>query len=65
MTRIVLNVSDERKVDMLLSLLGDLDYVDVHAEITEKVWNGYLPVFDNPVYIPGFKMFSREELHER
>jgi len=64
MTRIVLNVSDEQKANILLSLFSDLDYVEARAETAEKVWEGYLPVFDNPVFIPGFKMFSREDLYE-
>ena len=65
MTRIVLNVKDERKASILLSLFNDLDYVDAHAETFEKVWEGDLPVFNNPVNIPGFKMYSREELYEQ
>jgi len=65
MTRIVLNVEDEKKAHMLLSLFSDLDYVDAHTETDEKVWIGDLPVFANPVSIPDFKMFSREDLNER
>jgi len=43
-TRIVLNVKDERKASILLSLFNDLDYVDAQAETFEKVWEGDLPV---------------------
>jgi len=31
----------------------------------EKIWRGDLPVLDNPVYLPGFTMFTKEELNER
>ena len=65
MARIVLDIRDEQKAGLLLALLGDLDYVDVHEETNEKIWIGNLPVFESPVFIPGFKMFSREELYEQ
>ena len=65
MSRIILNIKDEQKATRLLALLGDLDYVDARADNNEKVWIGRLPVFDNPIHIPGFKMFTREEFHER
>lgn len=64
MTRIVLNVQDEQKANLLLTLFRDLAYVEAQAEITEKVWKGDLPVFVNPVFIPDFTMFSRDELYE-
>ena len=65
MARIVLNVKDEHKVELLLSLFSDLDYIDAETVTIEKVWTGDLPVLANPVFIPGFTMFSREELNER
>jgi hypothetical protein len=46
-------------------MFGDLDYVEAKIEDIEKVWRGHLPAFDKPSTIPGFKMFTREELHER
>jgi len=64
MTRIVLDVQNEQKVNLLLSLFRDLDYVDAQTENIEKVWNGDLPALVNPVSIPDFTMFSREELYE-
>lgn len=65
MPRIILDVQDEQKAKLLLTLFNDLAYVDARAEDNEKIWTGHLPVFDNPIHIPGFKMFTREELHER
>ena len=65
MARIILSIRDEQKAKRLLALLGDLDYVDTQVEDTEKKWEGYLPVFDSPVFVPGFTMFTREALHER
>ena len=65
MARIILNIHDEQKAKRLLALLGDLDYVDAQVETTEKVWKGHLPVFDNPIHVEGFKMYSREELYDR
>ena len=65
MARIVLDIKDDQKVELLLSLFGDLDYVEAQEETAEKIWEGSLPVFEDPVFIPGFSMFSREELYER
>lgn len=65
MARIVLRIRDEQKAKRLFELLGDLDYVDAHVEDTEIIWEGYLPVFDHPVFIPGFTMYAREALYER
>ena len=60
MTRIVLDVQNEQKANLLLSLFHDLDYVIAHTEKIEKVWEGNLPTLANPVFIPGFTVFSRE-----
>ena len=65
MSRIILSIRDEQKAQRLLAHLRDLDYVETQVESTEKIWKGDLPVFDNPISIPGFTMYSREELHER
>ena len=65
MARIILNIRDEQKAKRLLAHLGDLDYVDTMIEKDEKVWTGALPVFDNPLHVKDFKIYSREELHER
>ena len=65
MSKIILNIKDENKAKHLLALLSDLDYVEAEEESGEKIWKGTLPVFDDPVYIPGFTMFPREELYER
>jgi len=64
MTRIVLDVQSEQKANLLLSLFRDLDYVDAQTEKIEKVWEGNLPALTNPVFIPDFTMFSREELYD-
>ncbi len=65
MSRIILNIRDEQKAKYLLALLGDLDYVDAKLDDTEKIWKGYLPVFDKPLTKSGFTMYTREELNER
>ena len=65
MRRLVLDVLDDRKAEALLTLIHDLDYVKAREDSHEKIWTGYLPVFDNPVHVEDFKMFTREELHER
>ena len=65
MSRIVVNIQDEQKAKRFFALLGDLDYVDAQVEVIEKIWSGKLPVFDNPIAIPDFTMFSREELYEQ
>ena len=65
MTRIVLNVKDEQKANLLLSLFHDLEYVDAKAETTEKIWLGDLPVLENPISVPDFMMYTREQLYER
>ncbi|MCL1835824.1 MAG: hypothetical protein FWG48_06640 [Oscillospiraceae bacterium] len=63
--RIIVDIQDEQKAERLFALLCDLDYVDAQVEGTEIIWGGHLPVFDDPVYIPGFTMFAREELYDR
>jgi len=65
MAQIVLNVENEQKASLLLSLFQDLDYVEVETKSTEKVWLGDLPILENPIFVPDFKMYSREELYER
>lgn len=65
MKRIVLSIQDDQKAETLLALLHDLSYVEARVEDVEKVWKGDLTVFDNPINIPDFKMYTREELHER
>jgi hypothetical protein len=65
MAQIVLNVENEQKANLLLSLFHDLDYVEVETKSSEKVWLGDLPVLKKPISVPDFKMYSKEELYER
>ncbi|MCL1807780.1 MAG: hypothetical protein FWG31_08770 [Oscillospiraceae bacterium] len=65
MTKVVLNIRDDKKAESLLSLLRELPFVDTQIEETLKVWDGCLPMLDSPVSDPDFKFFSREELYER
>jgi len=65
LTRIVLDVLDDHKVEPLRVLLRDLSYVEMHADETLKVWDGSLKAIDNPVTVGNFRKYSREELHER
>ena len=65
MSRIILNIKDEQKARRLLAHLRDIDYVETQEESSEKIWKGDLPVFDSPISVPGFTMYTREELHER
>jgi hypothetical protein len=60
--QIVLDVTDENKAKTLISFLGDLSYVNIQSETNLKVWDG---IRIDPVKVDNFKMFSREELHER
>jgi hypothetical protein len=66
MARIVLNVLDDEKAESLIVLLRGLSYIDVQVEDNMKIWNGSdLRALDNPVSVSDFKIYSREELHER
>ena len=65
MTKIILNISDERKVDTLLSFICDLPYIEVQTDHIPKKWKGQLSALDNPVHVSEFRVFTREELHER
>ena len=65
MSRIVLNIRDETKVETLLTVMRDLPYVEAQIDVTPKKWCGSLSALDNPIQISGFKKFTREELHER
>ena len=63
--RVVLDIYDEKKAEALLTLLQDLSYVDAQTDSGLKKWPGNLSVFDNPIYVEDFRIYSREELHER
>ncbi|GHV50842.1 hypothetical protein FACS1894216_03760 [Synergistales bacterium] len=67
MTRIVLNVLDEQKAEPLMILLRDLSYIAVQDDYDNglKTWDGSLKVLDNPITVNDFRVYSREELHER
>ena len=65
MTKVVLNIRDDKKAESLLNLLRELPFVDTQVEESPKVWDGHLPMLDSPVSDPNFKFFSREELYER
>jgi hypothetical protein len=63
--RVILNIHDEKKAEALLVLLRDLSYIDTQVDDNLKKWPGKLPVFNNPIYVEDFKIYSREELHAR
>ena len=65
LTRIVLNVWDDHKVEPLRILLRDLSYVEIQTDELPKVWDGSLKAIDNPITVGNFRTYSREELHER
>ena len=65
MRRVILDIHDDIKAESLLVLLRDLTYVDAQEDDGLKKWKGNLSVFENPIYVQDFKMYSREELHER
>ena len=65
MAKIVLDVRDEKKIELLMAFMRDLPYVDAQIDSVPKKWKGHLSALDNPIHIPGFRAFSREELHER
>jgi hypothetical protein len=58
--QIVLDITDEQKAKLLISLLKDLSYVNIQSETNLKVWKG---IQVEPVKIDNFKKFSREELY--
>jgi hypothetical protein len=66
MKRVTLDINDDRKAELLLLLLRDLSYVSAVTENGLKAWTGKLPVLDAPIRAGAdYKMYSREELHER
>lgn len=65
MTKVVLNIHDDKKAESLLALLQDLSYVDAQIDGGAKKWPGRLSVFSDPIDVKDFKVYSREELHER
>ena len=65
LTRIVLNVLDDRKVESLRVLLCDLSYVEIQVDEFPKIWNCSFKAMDNPISVGDFRTYSREELHER
>ena len=66
MTRIVLDIQDDERVGVVLSLVQNLEFVVANVSVgQEKVWTGNLPVFCDPVKLPEFRKYTREELHDR
>jgi len=65
MKNVVIQIYDDRKAEVLLEMLGGLEYVDIHMADGLKVWDGRLPAIDKPVYLDDFRIFTRDELHER
>jgi hypothetical protein len=67
MAKIMLNVSDEQKAESLMVLLRDLSYIDVQEVIDDglKTWDGTIAALNHPITIGDFKIYSKEELHER
>ena len=64
LTKIVLDVLDDHKVEPLGVLLRDLSYVEVQVDESLKIWNGGLKAIENPISVGNFRTYSREELHE-
>ncbi|MCL2055329.1 MAG: hypothetical protein FWG90_12990 [Oscillospiraceae bacterium] len=63
-----ISIADETKATRLLALLSDLSYVIVTEqdqnqgkEQSEKRFS----LMNNPLSVENFRLFSREELHER
>jgi len=42
-----------------------LTVLDEPASKSRKKWTGNLSALDNPIQVSDFRVFSREELHER
>jgi hypothetical protein len=59
--------ADEQKAESLMVLLRDISFIDVH-EIRDdglKIWDGAIAALDCPIVAGDFKIYSKEELHER
>jgi hypothetical protein len=65
MRRIMLEINDDSKVDSLISIFADLPFVTAHVLDDKKAWSGELLGLRNPVKVDNFRVFTREELHER
>jgi hypothetical protein len=67
MTKILLNVLDEQKTESLMVLLRDISFIDVQEVRDDglKIWDGAIAALDYPIAAGDFKIYSREELHER
>ena len=64
MRRYVISIKDDAKINQLLALLNDLSYVEI-LEQTSNEPEKRFPLMDTPFPVKNFKLFSREELHER
>ena len=64
MKQYVISITDDAKINLLLTILKDLSYVEV-LEQTSNEPEKRFPLMDTPFPVKNFKMFSREELHER
>jgi len=58
-------VHEENGVIMLTPFQETLNESNPENGCIPKKWKGNLSALDNPIHVPGFRAFSREELHER
>ena len=69
MKQYTISINDDIKAGQLLSFLSDLYYVKVVGspeikEVSALESKKYL-LMNNPFFVDDFKLFNREELHER
>ena len=64
MRQYVISIKDDAKINQLLALLNDLSYVEI-LEQTGNEPKKLFPLMDTPFPVKNFKLFNREELHER
>ncbi|MBF0228779.1 MAG: hypothetical protein HQK63_04195 [Desulfamplus sp.] len=69
MKSITININDDTKLDILLNLLREINFVDINEDLSavsknKKMGKIPLPIL-NPVNADNFKIFRRDELYDR
>lgn len=68
MKTLVINVKDDKKYDVLMSFLKEINFVEIQGEQKGrpiKTWQDLPASVRNPISVDSFKNFSRDELYER
>ena len=63
MTKVVLEINDDQKVELIVNLLNEFPYISIKDDNETRRGKRQWLMLDHPVFLEGFTKFSREELN--